>query len=73
MSKDKVTVFKQYPLEEGQKIRLVGGKRGGDWLVIGVDEKKARLKCPVSGVEVEWDRFFYFVQELEREEWPLKD
>jgi len=28
-----------------------------------VSEKKAGLRCPISGVEVNWDRFCYFVEE----------
>ncbi len=73
MANDTVTLFKRYPLEVGQKIRLSGGPRSGDWLVIGVDERKMKLKCPVHGTEVEWDRFFADVEVLEEEEWPLKD
>lgn len=70
MSIENVVLFERYPLEVGQKIRLSGGGRGGDWLVIGLDEKKMRLKCPVSGKEVEWDRMFAFAKTLENEEWP---
>ena len=53
-----VTCFERYSLEEGQKIRILDGPRAGDWLVIGVDERKMRLRYPVHGTEVEWDRFF---------------
>jgi hypothetical protein len=73
MAKARVTTFRRYPLEDGQKIRILDGPRGGDWLVIGVDERKMRLRCPVSGKEVEWDRFCTFDAILEDEEWPRKD
>jgi len=65
-----VTVFHPYPLQVGQKINITSGPRRGDWLVIGVDERKMRLRCPVSGREVEWDRFCCLVEEREQEEWP---
>ena len=64
-----VAVFKQFPLAEGQKIRIEDGPRRGDWLVIGLNEKKVRLRCPVSGREVEWDRFCYLA-EICAQEWP---
>ena len=66
-------VFRPYPFEVGQKIRIDGGPRGGDWEVVGVGERKVRLKCPVSGREVEWDRFVHFVEKREQQEWPLRD
>lgn len=68
-----VLLFKPYPLQVGQKIRIDTGPRGGDWEVIGVDDRKMRLRCPVSRKEVEWDRFCCLVQELENEEWPRRD
>ena len=71
MSKHQVVIFKEYPFREGQKINIVDGKRSGDWLVIGVSERKVQLRCPVSGREMEWDRFCYFVEEREQE-WPAK-
>ena len=72
MSKDaeQVVVFRPCPLEVGQKIRIDSGPRGGDWLVIGVSERKVMLRCPVSQREVEWDRFCYYVEER-RGPWPL--
>ena len=47
----------------------------GDWkdnlrAISGVDERKMRLRCPVSGREVEWDRFCAVDGVLEDEEWP---
>jgi len=60
---DQVVFFKRYPLHPGQKIHIEDGPRMGDWIVTTVGEKKAGLRCPVSGVEVNWNRFCYFVQE----------
>lgn len=60
-----VLFFKRYPLAPGQKIHIQDGQRKGDWLVIRVDEKKVTLRCPVSGTEVSWDRFCYFIEERE--------
>ncbi|NTV13594.1 MAG: hypothetical protein HGA96_06655 [Desulfobulbaceae bacterium] len=65
-----VTVFQVYPLQEGQKINISAGPRRGDWLVIGLSERKMQLRCPVSGREVEWERFCYLVEEREQDKWP---
>jgi len=65
MSENQVLLFRQYPFEVGQRIRIEGGARAGDWEVIDVDEKKIRLRCPVKGTEVEWARFCYSVGESE--------
>ena len=70
MEQFKVTLFKPYPFVEGQKIRIDGGKRRGDWEVIAVSEAKVSLRCPVSGRQFEWDRFCYFTEERENEAWP---
>ena len=70
---EQVIVFKEYPLQVGQKIHIADVRRRGDWLVIGVEEKKLRLRCPVSGREVEWERFCYFAEERPQEEWPVKE
>jgi hypothetical protein len=70
MARHNVLVFKVYPLEVGQKIRIDGGPRGGDWEVIGVSDRKMKLRCPISFKEVEWDRFCCLAQELADEEWP---
>ncbi|GAB4248930.1 MULTISPECIES: hypothetical protein [Deferrisoma] len=69
----RVTVFKPYPLVPGQKIRIEGGPRSGDWEVVEVGDRKMRLRCPVSGKEVEWDRFACFVEERPDAEWPRRD
>jgi hypothetical protein len=64
--------FRPYPLQAGQKIFIEGGPRRGDWEVIGVSERKVRLRCPFSGREVEWDRFCYLVDERDGQ-WPHPD
>ena len=69
----KVIVFQPYPFRIGQKICIEDGPRGGDWEVIGLSERKVKLRCPVSGREVEWDRFCYFVEESDKFEWPHHD
>ena len=68
-----IMVFKQYPFEIDQKICIVDGPRRGDWLVVGISERKVKLRCPVSGREVEWDRFCYLYEEQPDREWPQKD
>ena len=66
-----VSIFKPYPFKEGQKIRIEGGKRQGDWQVVGISEAKVTLRCPISGRQFEWDRFCYLVEERSAEPWPL--
>ena len=73
MAKNQVILFKPYPMEIGQKINITGGPRAGDWEVIGVSERKVKLRCPVSFREVEWDRFCYFAEEQRDREWPQRD
>jgi len=68
-----VTVFRAYPFEIGQKIRIEGGGRKGDWLVIGVSEDKVTLQCPISLREFSWPKFCYQVGEEHGVEWPQKD
>lgn len=69
--KAKVIFFKSFPFEVGQKLHIADGPRKGDWEVAGVDEKKVKLRCPVSGFEANWDRFCYFTEEKETV-WPSK-
>ena len=73
MSQSAVAVFRSYPFSPGQKIHLEDGPRAGDWEVVGVTEKKVKLRCPISGREVEWMRFCYFVDEREDQQWPRDD
>lgn len=72
MTTHNVTVFKPYPFFVGQKIHIQSGKRKGDWEVIGVDERKVTLRCPISLKEFEWNRFCYWVEERENVAWPQK-
>lgn len=70
MATDKVVMFRPYPLRVGQKIRIEGGPRGGDWEVVEVSGGKVTLRCPISQRQFEWDRFCYFVDEREGLPWP---
>ncbi len=70
MVKHEVIMFKPYPMVVGQKIHIDGGPRGGDWEVVGLSERRVKLRCPVSGREFEWDRFCYFVEEKPDRLWP---
>ena len=73
MAKHEVILFKPCPMVVGQKIHIDGGPRGGDWEVIGLNERKVKLRCPVSGREFEWDRFCYFAEEQPDRTWPQKN
>jgi len=64
---DNVIFFKRYPFTPGQKICIEDGPRKGDWIVTAVHEKKVDLRCPVSGIEVSWNRFCYFADERQSE------
>lgn len=68
-----VAVFELYPFERGQKIRIEGGRRRGDWEVADVGERTVTLRCPVSGREFEWNRFCYLVSEEKNAVWPQPD
>lgn len=71
-AKHHVKIFAPYSFKVGQKIHIQRGPRSGDWEVIGVTERKVKLRCPLSLREFEWDRFCYFVEEKEQE-WPKAD
>jgi len=73
MAAHKVTLFRPYPFRIGQKIHIEEGPRKGDWEVIGISDRKIKLKCPVSLREFDWNQFCYYVDELEVAEWPQKD
>jgi hypothetical protein len=73
MATQKVIIFKPYPFEAGQKIHIDGGPRKGDWEVLGVTERKVKLRCPISFKEFEWNRFCYFSEEQDGVEWPNRD
>lgn len=69
---DKVTIFKPYQFQPGQKIYISGGKRKGDWEVLDYDGNKLTLRCPVSNIKISCTQFCYFVDEAVQE-WPQKD
>jgi hypothetical protein len=73
MGKHSVTIFEPYPFEVGQKIRIDGGPRNGDWEVVGVTDRKVKLRCPISLKEFEWDRFCYFMEDRQGVQWPQDD
>ena len=73
MEKFNVEIFKPYTFEIGQKIRIESGPRKGDWEVIGVTDRKVKLRCPISLKEFEWNRFCYFVENRQSEPWPQHD
>ncbi len=70
MTKQKVTIFKPYPFQVGQKIRIEGSKREGDWEVEDISEHNITLCCPVSNKKFTWDLFCYFVEEKDNFPWP---
>ncbi len=70
---EKVIFFKSYPFRVGEKINIQDGPRKGDWEIIGISERKIKLRCPVSLREFEWDRFCYQTEEKDAVEWPQKD
>jgi hypothetical protein len=73
MTTHNVLEFRPYPFQVGQKIHIDGGPRRGDWEVIGVGEKKVKLRCPISQREFEWDLFCYYVKERKGINWPHKN
>ena len=73
MKADEVAYFDPYPFIVGQKLNIKGGPRKDDREVIGVNDKKVKLRCPISLREFEWSRFCYFTEERSGVEWPKKD
>lgn len=73
MAKHRVAFFRQYPFAPGQKIHIEDGPRQGDWEVVAADDRAVKLRCAVSGRELEWKNFCYVVEEREGVEWPAKD
>ena len=65
-----VTVFSTYPFRVGQKIRIEGSRRAGDWEVIGVSDNTVTLRCPISGRQFEWPIFCYLIDEEKGSIWP---
>jgi hypothetical protein len=72
LSNEKVTVFRQYPFQQGQKIRIEGSRRKGDWEVVDIGEHKVTLRCPVSNKQFTWDQFCYVVEEKDNTPWPME-
>lgn len=73
MSNNKVIIFKPYPFKLGHRIYIEGGPRKGDWEVVGISDRKVKLRCPISAREFEWDRFCYFAETRNNEQWPHED
>ena len=73
MRTETVTLFKSYPFEIGQKIYIEDGPRHGDWEVVGLSERKVKLRCPISQREFEWARFCYFAEDDHNSPWPHPD
>jgi len=69
MTVRRYTLFREYPFAPGDKIRIQGGKRAGDWEVTAVEGGKVTLRCPVSGRRFTWAAFCYHVEER-RGPWP---
>ena len=45
----------------GAEITIEAGPRRGDWEIIGVGDRKLRLRCPISHKELDCDWFCYVV------------
>ena len=73
MEKQSVIIFRPYPFKVGQKIYIEDGPRGGDWEVVGVSERKVKLRCPISKREFECNWFCYFMEESADSPWPHPD
>jgi len=73
MEHEKISVFRTFSFHKDQKIHIENGPRRGDWLVIGVSDRKVKLRCPVSFREFEWNLFCYYVEEQQDREWPQED
>ena len=73
MATHDLTVFKPYDFSIGQKIRIEGGPRKGDWEVAAVYDHKVRLRCPFSKREYDWSRFCYMIEEQQGVPWPGKE
>lgn len=70
--KHDVAVFRPYPFQVGQKIRIEDSRRKGDWEVAAIGEHKITLKCPITLKEFEWTKFCYLVADEKGVEWPQK-
>jgi len=68
----RVSIFRPYPFEVGEKLHIEDGPRRGDWLVTGCDDRKVTLQCPVTRKEFTWDRFCFQLEKREQE-WPATE
>lgn len=68
-----VIVFRPYPFKIGQKIRIEGSRRKGDWEIVEVGENKITLRCPISKKEFSWAKFCYFSDEEKGVQWPQRN
>lgn len=68
-----VTVFSQYSFKVGQKIRIEGSRRAGDWEIADISEHKITLRCPITGKEFSWNKFCYLIEEERSTTWPQED
>ncbi|GJQ60629.1 MAG: hypothetical protein D8M57_13605 [Candidatus Scalindua sp. AMX11] len=71
MTKHNVSIFRPYPFHVGQKIRIEGTKREGDWEVANIGENKVTLRCPITKKEFSWEPFCYHVEEKHDHPWPI--
>jgi hypothetical protein len=69
-AEERVLILRPYPVRVGQKITIEAGPRRGDWEIIGVGERKLRLRCPISHKELDSDWFCYVVTEAAGIPWP---
>ena len=65
-----ILILRPYPVQVGQKITIEAGPRRGDWEIIGVGDRKLRLRCPISHKELDSDWFCYVVTEAAGIPWP---
>ena len=68
-----LTLFKPYPFQLGEKIRISEGPRAVDWEIIQLSTHKVTFKCPISKREFSWDRFCYVTETLKTTEWPERN
>ncbi len=68
-----VAIFTPYPFQVGERLRITGGPRQGDWRVVGLTDAKVTLECPVSGQRVTWARFCYLVERRGDLPWPQEE
>lgn len=71
MTMHHLSIFRPYPFHLGQKIRIEGTRRDGDWEVVNIGEHKVTLRCPISKKEFTWDLFCYCVEEKHECPWPV--